>query len=73
MQLPSKINKGRGKQHSCHSNGLKCIAACRDCQGTECQNCLTGELFEEEENNVEYEFDNNIFDNVWLTIFHNCL
>ena len=51
-----------GKQCSCRSNGLTCAAACGGCRGTECQNCVTVELFEEEESNVEDEFDNNIFD-----------
>ena len=37
-----------GKQCSCRSNGLKCVAACGGCRGTECQNCVTVELFEEE-------------------------
>ena len=27
-----------GKQCSCRSNGLKCVAACEGCCGTECQN-----------------------------------
>ena len=44
------------------SNGLKYVAACEGCQGTECQNCVTVEIFEEEENNIDGEFDNNIFD-----------
>ena len=28
-------------------------------------NCVTVELFEEEENNIEDEFDNNMFNNVF--------
>ena len=51
-------------QCSCRSNGIKCVAACGGYWGAECQNCGTVELFEEEENNVEEEFD-NIFDNVF--------
>ena len=54
-----------GKQCPCCSNGLKCVAACGGCRGTECQNCVTVELFEEEENNIEDEFDNNMFNNVF--------
>ena len=50
------------EQCSCRFNGLKCVAACGGCRGTECQNCVTVELFQEEENNIEDEFDNNIFD-----------
>ena len=53
------------KQCSCRSSGIKCVAACGDYWGTECQNCGAVELFEEEENNIEDEFDNNIFDNVF--------
>ena len=51
-----------GKQCSCRSNGLKCVATCEGCQGSECQIYVTVELFEEEENNIEDEFDNNMFD-----------
>ena len=58
-------NLCNGKQCSCRSNGLKCVAACGGCRGTECQNCNSVELFEDEENNVEDEFDNNLFDNVF--------
>ena len=55
-----------GKQCSCRSNGLRCIAPCGGCRGTECQNCVAVELFEEEKkNNIEDELDNNIFDNVF--------
>ena len=52
-------------QCSFHSNAFKCVAACGGCRGTECQNCVTVELFQEEQNNIEDEFDNNIFDNVF--------
>ena len=62
MQLLSNVkNLYHGKQ-CCRSNGLKYVAACEGCQGTECQNCVTVEIFEEEENNIDGEFDNNIFD-----------
>ena len=54
-----------GKQCSCCSNGLKCVAACGGCWRTECQICLTVELFEEKENNIKDEFDNKIFDAVF--------
>ena len=57
MQLSSNV-----KKCFCRSNGLKCVTACGRCRGTECQNCVTVELFQEEENNIEDEFDNNIFD-----------
>ena len=46
-------NLCRWKQCSCRSNGLKCVAACGGCRGTECQNCVAVELFEEEENNIK--------------------
>ena len=55
-------NPYSGKQCSCRSNGFKCEAACGGCRGTVCQNCVTVELLEEEENNIVDEFDNNIFD-----------
>ena len=45
-----------GKQCSCPANGLKCVAAYGGCVWTECQNCVTVELFEEEENIIEDEF-----------------
>ena len=49
MQLSRTSKKlCSGKQCSCRSNGLKCVAACGGCRGTECQNCVTVELFEEE-------------------------
>ena len=57
-------NLFHGKQFFCLSNGLKYVAACGGCRGTECQNCVTVVLFEEEENTIEDEFD-NIFDNVF--------
>ena len=60
-QATSK-NLWNGKQCSCPCNGLKYVAASGGCQETECQNCVTVELFEKEENNIEDEFDNNTFD-----------
>ena len=54
-----------GKQCYCRSNGLKCVAAFGGCQGTECQNCVTVELFQEVKNNIEDKFDKNTFDNVF--------
>ena len=65
MQPLSKVKKNLciGKQCSWRSNGGKCVAACGGCWRTECQNCITVELFDEEENNIEDEFDNKIFDN----------
>ena len=41
-----------GKQCSCRSNGLRCIAPCGGCRGTECQNCVAVELFEEEKKTI---------------------
>ena len=55
-------NLRSGKECSCRTNGLKSAAACGGCRGTEYQNCVTVELFEEEENNIKDEFDNNVFD-----------
>ena len=51
------------KQCSCFSNGFKYIATCGDCRKTECHNCVTIELFEEEEVNIKDESGNDIFDN----------
>ena len=66
MQLSSNDKKTYAvEQCSCRFNGLKCVAACGGCPGTKCQNCVTVELFQEEESNIEDEFDNNIFDNVF--------
>ena len=36
----STKNPCGGKQCSCWSNGLKCVAACGDCCGAKCQNCI---------------------------------
>ena len=65
MQLSSNDKKPMQWKCSCRFNGLKCVAACGGCRGTECQNWVTVEQFQEEENNVEDEFDNNTFDNVF--------
>ena len=63
-QVPS-TNLCSGKQYSYCSNRLKCVAGCGGCWGTECQNCVTVKLYEEEENNIKDEFDDNMFDNVF--------
>ena len=38
---PTSENLCNGKQCSCRSNGLKCVAACGGCWGAECRNCVT--------------------------------
>ena len=57
-------NMCSGKQCSWHSNGLKCVAACGNSRGTECENGVT-ELPAEGENDFKDGFDNNIFDNIF--------
>ena len=56
-------NPCSGKQCSCHSNGLKCVNACRSCRRTEHQNGGTFELLVEGQNDIEDRFHNNNFHN----------
>ena len=44
------------KMCSCRKNGLKCVTACKDCQGESCNNAE--EIFEVEEENGEEENSN---------------
>ena len=53
-------NPCSGKQYSWHSNGLKCVAACGNYRGTECENGVTSELLAEEENDIKGGCDSNI-------------
>ena len=50
----------------CLCNGLKCVAACRDCQGRECHNGVTSELFGDGNIDIEPRFDKNIFSKFWV-------
>ena len=61
-QVTSKNPCGGHTQCSCRKNGLKCVAACGDCRGMECQNCDTVELASDDESE---EYDNNIFENIF--------
>ena len=62
-QLTSK-NPCGGNNCSCRANGLNCVAACGDCRGTQCMNCKTNAITE---NDVEDdgEFEGNIFENIF--------
>ena len=46
---------------SCRNHGLKCVTACKHCQGHECMNCV-----EEDENAInEYDEDANLFERLF--------
>ena len=62
------------KQCSCRSNGLKCIAACGGCWGTECQNCATEELYlKRKKKKLKANLIITYLIMFWLTIFNDCL
>ena len=62
-RLTSK-NPCGGNNCSCRANELNCVAACGDCRGTQCMNCKTNAMAE---NNVEddEEYEGNIFENIF--------
>ena len=62
-RLTSK-NLCGGNNCSYRANGLNCVAACGDCCGTQCMNCKTNAIAE---NNVEddEEYEGNIFESIF--------
>ena len=63
----STKNPCGGKQCSWRSNGLKCVAACGDCCGTKCQNCMPIIDCKDDERNILLDgkdgYD-NLFENL---------
>ena len=63
-QTTSKHPCGVGTKCSCRSNGLKCVDACGNCRGTECEN-INKEHVLVENKGADDAFDDNIFENLF--------
>ena len=65
-QTTSKHPCGVSTKCSCRLNGLNCVAACGNCRSIEYEN-INKEHFLDDENNkdVDDEFDDNIFENLF--------
>ena len=64
-QTTSKHTCGPSTRCSCRQNGLKCVAACGNCRGTECENIDREVVPTEDHANLNQEFDDNIFENLF--------
>ena len=65
--VSTKIPCG-GKQCSYRSNGLKCVAACGSCRGTECQNCIPIIDCKDDKRNILLDDDDG-YDNLFKNLF----
>ena len=61
-------NVSTKNQCSCRSNGLKCVAACGSCRGTECQNCIPIIDCKDHERNILVH-DRDGYDNLFENLF----
>ena len=69
----SKNPCGLNSTCSCHAKGLKCVASCGDCRGTECMN-ISAIVSNDDAGHEEFDCDDEnmfecIFELWWLSIF----
>ena len=68
MTYMNPKNPCGGKQCSCRSNGLTCVAACDNRRGTECQNCIPIIGCKDDERNILLD-DEDGYDNLFENLF----